>query len=264
MKSMKGAYLLLLALVAMVALVSFGWFLHKAQSPVVPDRGPATGEGEGEPDRPSGTAGSPPQPVATQSIARKVQTANQVVRTYLPPGVVPASRGSGTTSRAAAGSPSGGGNPRGAANAAAQSPAAGTQAPTGASAQSVGSSGSRAGGASDPSGGLAPAAPGQSGAAAAADPIELNIEVPFGAKVPAAAVDDTPGLTAPQKKVMQQILVDFQNDVAAAPDNLTTWEQARAKADDRYRVIFGDAAYNQMSTAAALEALQEKRSTTSP
>jgi hypothetical protein len=97
----------------------------------------------------------------------------------------------------------------------------------------------------------------------AVTPVELNIQVPYGAKVPAAAVIETSNLTPPQQTAVNQILTDFSTDVAEAGSDPQVWNTARNRADARYRTLFGDAAYNQMAMKAALEALNEKK-TASP
>lgn len=93
---------------------------------------------------------------------------------------------------------------------------------------------------------------------------ELNIPVPLGAKVPAAVVDVTPDYTPQQTQALDAIIADFEKEIAeGASQGLTetqAWEAARMRADNRYRVLFGDAAYNMMSMKAAIEALEEKKS----
>lgn len=99
-------------------------------------------------------------------------------------------------------------------------------------------------------------------------PVELNIDVPFGAVVPAAVVDNAENRSPQQQAVLNKILTDFQSDVAApasgSQSRLDTWNQARSRADEQYRVIFGDAAYNQMTMKAALDALPEKKAVATP
>lgn len=93
---------------------------------------------------------------------------------------------------------------------------------------------------------------------------ELNLPVPLGAKVPAAVVDVTPDYTPQQTQALESIIGDFEKEIAeGASQGLTetqAWEAARMRADNRYRVLFGDAAYNMMSMQAAIEALEEKKS----
>ncbi len=102
-------------------------------------------------------------------------------------------------------------------------------------------------------------------AATAGSGIELKIDVPFGAKVPAVVLDTAEERPAPQQAALAEILADFSEDVAGitpdSPDATRIWEQARLRADERYRILFGDDAFNALTMKAAVEALQEKDST---
>jgi hypothetical protein len=84
---------------------------------------------------------------------------------------------------------------------------------------------------------------------------EIEIEVPFGAKVPIVFLDDTPR-PAPQERVLEQIMEEFTQAVETNPAN---WDAARERADHRYKILYGDAAYNQLTMGAALQALEERK-----
>lgn len=92
-----------------------------------------------------------------------------------------------------------------------------------------------------------------------------DISVPSGMKVPAAALDNGDNVTPQQRAELDEILENFSQDVAAVnpaaptPSQLETWEAARKKADNSYRVLFGNAAFNALTMDAALEALAEKQ-----
>ena len=86
-----------------------------------------------------------------------------------------------------------------------------------------------------------------------------ELPVPFGARAPAAAFENPDKLSGPQRKALTGILQEFQNDVLNSPPESPVWETARARADERYRILFGDAAYNARTMQAALEALNEKK-----
>lgn len=104
----------------------------------------------------------------------------------------------------------------------------------------------------------------------------LDINVPFGARIPAVFFDDTPR-PAPQQAALDRIMDEFQNAVGAASRSLVSessngddatsgvttdieaWEEARKIADRRYQILYGDAAYNQLTMSAAMQALEEKR-----
>lgn len=88
------------------------------------------------------------------------------------------------------------------------------------------------------------------------------IPVPAGARVPIAALDPIENRPPPQRAALERILDDFQNEVAGATgaESGPAWEQARRRADERYRILYGNDAYNQLTMQAALEALEERRS----
>ncbi len=107
---------------------------------------------------------------------------------------------------------------------------------------------------------------------------DLDIEVPFGARVPAVFLDDTPR-PAPQQAALERIMDEFQDTIqrfksrsrsssvnlenpAADGGNfeeLQVWEKARQQADRRYQILYGDAAYNRLTMLAAMQALEERR-----
>jgi hypothetical protein len=109
----------------------------------------------------------------------------------------------------------------------------------------------------------------------------LEVELPPGVQAPAVLVQDAPqpSQTQPadqenrapsegQKAAQQQIANQFANDLAkAAADGTATgtadgtsvdaaaWAAAQQRADEHYRLLFGDDAYNQKTIQAAREAL---------
>jgi len=99
-------------------------------------------------------------------------------------------------------------------------------------------------------------------AATGSSGIDQKIDVPFGAKVPAVVLDNAQERPAPQQAALAEILADFSEDVAGitpnSPDATRIWEQARVRADERYRILYGDEAFNALTMQAAIEALQEK------
>jgi hypothetical protein len=95
----------------------------------------------------------------------------------------------------------------------------------------------------------------------------VTLEVPTGARVPIAAMEGGGELTPQQQVAVDEILQDFKKEIVelqtageggAASAN-DAWEAARKRADERYRILFGDAAYNAMQIQAAREALAEKQ-----
>ena len=51
---------------------------------------------------------------------------------------------------------------------------------------------------------------------------------------------------------------EFDATIAAADDPAAVWEEARQHADNRYRLLFGDNAYNQKTMQDAIDALRSK------
>jgi hypothetical protein len=97
---------------------------------------------------------------------------------------------------------------------------------------------------------------------------ETVIELPPGLSVPAALAGKNPllNLAPNQQKLADKISDDFMNQVEAgnsgtqgggkaSTDGVESseqnWRRAQQSADDRYRLLFGDAAYNQQSLNAA-------------
>lgn len=75
--------------------------------------------------------------------------------------------------------------------------------------------------------------------------------------------EDRP-LTPPMEKFLENVRDEFDAAIAAADDPATVWEAARQRADDRYRLLFGDDAYNRKTMRDAMEALKSKASPEPP
>jgi hypothetical protein len=90
---------------------------------------------------------------------------------------------------------------------------------------------------------------------------ELVIPVPPGAKVPALFLDEAQR-PLPQQKMLDRMAAEFNETVSNPPPGVSVeevWEQARLSADEKYRILFGYAAYNAYHLQAAKEAVREKR-----
>lgn len=90
---------------------------------------------------------------------------------------------------------------------------------------------------------------------------ELVIPVPPGEKVPALFLDEAPR-PLPQQKMLDRMAAEFNEAVSNPPPGVSVeevWEQARLSADEKYRILFGYAAYNAHHLQAAKEAVREKR-----
>lgn len=87
------------------------------------------------------------------------------------------------------------------------------------------------------------------------------LEVTPGIRSP-AVLAESDGALSPQATAMKErIAEDFANEVTQAADPETaevdpvTFDNARNRADERYRMFFGDAAYNQVTMSAAKRAI---------
>lgn len=90
---------------------------------------------------------------------------------------------------------------------------------------------------------------------------ELVVPVPTGAKVPVVFYDNEPR-PQPQQQALDRIATEFSDTVNNPPAGYSqqeVWEAARKIADERYTVLYGFDAFNQMSMQAAKEALKEKK-----
>jgi hypothetical protein len=89
-----------------------------------------------------------------------------------------------------------------------------------------------------------------------------DIPIPAGAIAPAAFYD-TDAKTPQQQRALNQIVGNFEKDIAeGAGQGLSEtelWEAARRMADERYLTLFGWQAYNARHFQSAKQALAEKR-----
>ena len=111
----------------------------------------------------------------------------------------------------------------------------------------------------------APEAEAASDSAPAAEPVrstrDLVVAVPTGAKVPVVFYDNEPR-PVPQQQALDRIATEFSDTVNNPPAGYSqqeVWEAARKIADERYTVLYGFDAFNQISMQAAKEALKEKK-----
>jgi len=87
----------------------------------------------------------------------------------------------------------------------------------------------------------------------------VELPVPVGARVPVAFLDEG------ERTTQQQIVFDsIQNDFTqavlqpeAVGDEREIWQKAQQRADERYRLFFGEDAMNRLQLEAAREALKE-------
>lgn len=90
---------------------------------------------------------------------------------------------------------------------------------------------------------------------------DLEIAVPTGARVPVVFYDQQPRPAA-QQAFLDRIAAEFSEVVSSPPAGYSqqeVWEAARKIADERYTVLYGFDAFNQISMQAAKEALKDKK-----
>jgi len=106
---------------------------------------------------------------------------------------------------------------------------------------------------------------GATGAPLTAAPAEeIQYEIPAGMRAPAVMLPDDRPLTPPIQAFLDDVRREFDAKVAAAEDPAAVWEEARQHADARYRLLFGDQAYNQKTMQDAIEALRSKGALPTP
>lgn len=133
----------------------------------------------------------------------------------------------------------------------------GFAAPSGNGAVSTGSSGGGTVGGGTSSGGTSTGASPEVSSGG-----EIVVDVPPGNRAPAVFLDDTQH-TPQQNAALDSIAQDFADEVAQLPasgsgQQSTLWQQAAQRADDRYRILFGDDAANNLQVKAAREVLQQQ------
>jgi len=104
-------------------------------------------------------------------------------------------------------------------------------------------------------------ATGGGGSSLAGTQNEIQISIPIGEEVPVAFLDETPR-PDPQQRALDRILVEFNQNITApdgAPPSPEVWRNAKKIADNRYITLYGFRKYNEMSLAAARQALKEKK-----
>jgi hypothetical protein len=97
---------------------------------------------------------------------------------------------------------------------------------------------------------------------------EQQIIVPAGARLPAALVDSSGGLSPQQAEVLDSISEEFLDSALSAQNHAgdakntkvaeENWSKSLNEANDRYRALFGVDAFNARTIQAAKEALSDK------
>jgi hypothetical protein len=83
-----------------------------------------------------------------------------------------------------------------------------------------------------------------------------GFEVDPGVPIPAvlASVAPEAGLSEEQMALSRQIATEFARKVDSSPDPSTAWPAERVRADERFRLLFGEDLYRQQTLKAAREA----------
>jgi len=87
---------------------------------------------------------------------------------------------------------------------------------------------------------------------------EVEYEIPAGMRAPAVLLPEDRPRTPPIQRFLDDVRREFDATIAAADDPAAVWEEARQHADNRYRLLFGDNAYNQKTMQDAIDALRSK------
>jgi len=115
----------------------------------------------------------------------------------------------------------------------------------------------------------APAAPGSSTAGPTdpaipaqdtyVPPANLVYEIEAGMRAPVALLPHDKPMSPQVAGALESIRLDFDREISAAADPAEVWDQARERADNAYRKMFGFEAFNQLSMQDAREALEARK-----
>lgn len=98
----------------------------------------------------------------------------------------------------------------------------------------------------------------------------MILELDPGVRAPAAVLENTEALSPGQSKAKAIVAAEFAEEISKAVEEPSTsqqpdatpgvdeaaWVQAQREADERFRALFGDAAYNRASMQAAQESMR--------
>ena len=95
----------------------------------------------------------------------------------------------------------------------------------------------------------------------------LDLEVPVGAKVPAALMDaggkdDGPEIREVLDAITNEFIAAIEHSRQAGRDPEVAWDEALRVADEKYKLFFGQEAYNEATMEAAVEGIEEKEALT--
>lgn len=93
---------------------------------------------------------------------------------------------------------------------------------------------------------------------------DIEYEIPAGMRAPVVFLPEERPLTPPMQRFLDDVRREFDAAIAAADNPADVWEEARQQADDRYRLLFGDEAYNRKTMSEAIEALRSKGALPTP
>ena len=91
----------------------------------------------------------------------------------------------------------------------------------------------------------------------------VDLEVPVGAKVPAALMDaggkdDGPEIREVLDAITNEFIAAIEHSRQAGRDPEMAWDEALRVADEKYKLFFGQEAYNEATMEAAVEGIEEK------
>lgn len=90
-------------------------------------------------------------------------------------------------------------------------------------------------------------------------PTNIAYEIEAGMRAPVALLPHSQPMSPQVAGALESIRQDFDREISAAPDPAAVWEAARKRADDQYRMMFGDEAFNRLSLEDAIQALDSKK-----
>jgi hypothetical protein len=97
----------------------------------------------------------------------------------------------------------------------------------------------------------------------------LDLEVPVGAKVPSALMDagckdDGPEIQEILDSIINDFIAAIEHSRQAGRNSEEAWEEALRVADEKYKLFFGQDAFNEANLEAGVEALEDGTSPSTP
>jgi len=92
-------------------------------------------------------------------------------------------------------------------------------------------------------------------------PTNIAYEIEAGMRAPVALLPHDRPMSPQVAGALESIRQDFDREISSAADPAAVWDDARKRADEAYKQMFGFEAFNQMTMQDAIDALQSRKQT---